>query len=58
MPWKPKLSINNSKVLFGFMVLAQTVGNTKNAITIILEVLHPRRGAPYVNLRCYSVGPM
>ena len=24
----------------------------------MLEVLHPRRGAPYVNIKCYSVGPM
>jgi hypothetical protein len=23
-----------------------------------VEVLHPRRGAQYVNLRCYSVDPM
>ena len=30
----------------------------KEIIQFWLEVLHPRRGAPYVNLICYSVDPM
>ena len=27
-------------------------------LSLELEVLHPRRGAPYVNLKCYSAAPM
>ena len=29
-----------------------------NPIMTTLEDVHPRRGALYVNVKCYSVGPM
>ena len=39
----------------------QSLGSTNPnpwSVWVKLEILHPMRGAPYVNLRCYSVGPM
>ena len=43
----PNLMITKKPDVSGFLI-----------VSLPIKVLHPRRGAPYVNVKCYTVGVM
>ena len=44
--------------LMRMQIYLQQENITTSMTQFPLEVLHPRRGAPHVNVKCYIVGPM